>query len=183
MDPAKIKAALEAIKNGDADAALKLLEEMIAGAAGGGEPPAEDALADGAEPPHGEEEQPAAQATALSRAVSVAEAAQAEVKALTERLSKIEKERASADNVERLSLIADLVKLGVELPATAWQGKPEDSQAGRAPCEGADRRAARPRRVAQEDRAEPRPRTPRRRSRRAQPRRASRGRQDQRPRR
>lgn len=134
MDPAKIKEALEAIKNGDADAALALLEEMIASAAGGGEaegaPAESDALADNAETPPEEEPKPEVSA-ALSRAVKVAEDAQAEVKKLTERLSKIEKERAAGESAERLTLIADLVKLGAEVPATAWQGKPEDRKPAR----------------------------------------------------
>lgn len=125
MDPAKIKAALEAIKNGDADAALKLLEEMIASAAGGSEAPAEgDALADNADPP-AEEESPAEQATALARAVKLAEESDKQVKELTERLSKIEKERAAGESAERAKLVGDLVKLGVEVPATAWEGDPE----------------------------------------------------------
>ena len=61
----------------------------------------------------------------LSGAVSVAEAAQAEVKKLTERLSKLESERAASDSAERVKLVGELVKLGIEFPATAWEGKPE----------------------------------------------------------
>jgi hypothetical protein len=127
MDPEKIKAALEAIKNGDADAALALLEEMIASAAGAGGEEAggeSDALADTADPPAEEEAKPA-EATALSRAVKLAEKQAAEIEKLTARLSKLESSANAAENAERVKLVGELVKLGVEFPATAWEGKPE----------------------------------------------------------
>lgn len=129
MDPAKIKAALEALKNGDADAALALLEGMIVDAAGGGEgdPPATDnALGENAEPTPpaaGEEEDAPAKLARLEKSVT-------DMVATIGRLSKITEGQAqaaaTAELEERRELVASLVKYGAETPATAWSGKPED---------------------------------------------------------
>lgn len=119
VDPEKVKAALEALKNGDGAAALAMLEELIASAAAGGEPAAPDALnADTPSPDASEEEPPTAAAVAASINAAIAQLA-ADVAAL-----RAERSPAVNERDERLGLIADLVKLGVETPALAWDGDP-----------------------------------------------------------
>lgn len=145
MDPEMIKKALDAIKNGDADAALALLEGMVASAAGAGEEaPAEEAPAEMADEPEEEpvaaaegedeedEEAPAAMAAAsrlmrmsgkssIGAAVEEAETWRASHLTLSAEKAKLAKEREALEAGERKQLVASLVKLGVEIPATAWE--------------------------------------------------------------
>lgn len=128
MDPAKIKAALDAIEKGDEAAALALLKELIAGAAGaGGEPaPEGEALAETPEPdPAAEEEKAALAALKLLTGKSSAGEAVEFLTTLHARVTVLDGERAALELSSRRELIADLVKLGVEVPATAWEGEPE----------------------------------------------------------
>lgn len=140
MDPAKVKDALEAIKNGDANKALELLEAMIAEAAGGetppeGEPPP-DAMADDEEPPEqmaeGEEEDaPAAMAAAsrlfrLTAKTTLAEALD-EVETwrqshinLGKREAQLAKDRAAIEASDRRRLLGELVTKAGKAPATVW---------------------------------------------------------------
>jgi hypothetical protein len=152
LDPETVKKALEAIKNGDSDAALALLEGMVAEAAGGGEeppaeeppaemadePPVEEELAD--DPEEEDEDKPAAMAAAtrlcrmtgkatFGAAVDEVEVWRQSHLALETERTKLAKERAALESSERRKLVGDLVKLGVELPATAWK----DSK-GSVPC-------------------------------------------------
>lgn len=136
MDPAKVKAALDALINGDTEACASILKDMIAVAAGGGEetPPAADAgaaLGDAADEPKPGDEQKAALAalTALTGKASAGEAVAFLSKAI-DRLAKVEAREAALELSSRRELVADLVKLGAETPATAWEGKAED----RNPC-------------------------------------------------
>jgi hypothetical protein len=131
MDPEKIKAALEAIKNGDADAALALLEEMIAAAAGATEAPAEETpaepLAEAPEAPAEEEEEGVA-AAALMRLTGAPSVGAAIVEAgrLRARLDAAESESRATERTVRRDLVSELVKLGVEFPSTAWAGDSKD---------------------------------------------------------
>lgn len=131
MDPDKLKAAIEALKNADGDAALKILEDMLTGAAtppAASEPGAE-ALAESADPKKPDE-------TTLSAAVagvlmqltgaSTAAGAVEVFRGLKTRIDSIDSDRAVIELSERRGLIADLVKLSVEVPATAWEGDPKD---------------------------------------------------------
>jgi len=120
IDPEQLKAAIEAIKAADGDAALAILEGMLVGEAGGEvAPDAAAALAEvPAEPPV--EDPLAAQLAAQSR----------ELTALRAAVGAITAERVSADNVTRRGLVAQLVELGIETPATAWQGDASE----RKPC-------------------------------------------------
>lgn len=128
MDPTKIKAALDAIEAGDEAAALALLKELIASAAGGGEgdPPATDnALGENAEAPPpaaGEEDAPAK----LARLEATLSGMAATIERLSQHTKTQEQAAANAEASERVELVASLVKLGAETPATAWSGKPED---------------------------------------------------------
>jgi len=50
----------------------------------------------------------------------------AEIKSLSARVADVEARELEADQKERKSLVASLVKLGVELPSTAWVGQDND---------------------------------------------------------
>lgn len=131
MNPEDVKAALEALKAGDGDKALALLEQIIAASAGGGAPPApagSEAMADTAETPPADPNDPAAasQLAALRKQVETATAAQAaEITRLTALVTTLTAAASAVGLTERRGLIAELVKLGVETPATAWEGEPE----------------------------------------------------------
>ncbi len=141
MDPDKLKAALEAMKNGDGEAALMIMEDMIeslaAGAAGDSEG-SEESLAD--DPPDEESEELAAhpdededdkdkdkEMSALARATGhKSDAALAKsYSQLLSRVARLDTDKAQVELGARRELVADLVKLGVETPATAWAGDAE----------------------------------------------------------
>jgi hypothetical protein len=128
MDPDQVKAAIDALKNGDAQAALAILEALIVAAAGGGgnsmPPGAEDPLAADAEPPPAKLEALKALRLLTGRA-GLGEA----VEELKLWKSDREKEASNAAALElssRQELIGELVKLGYEDPATAWEGDAKD---------------------------------------------------------
>jgi len=56
----------------------------------------------------------------LAESVSAIEAWRESHLALEADRAKLEADRAKLEGVERRSLVAELVKLGVEIPATAW---------------------------------------------------------------
>lgn len=130
MNPEKVKKALDAIKNGDTEAALALLEEMIADAAAGGaastDPAAaaQDASAPAADQPP---PSPDAEMAALGRmACLITGSKDAGVALLTLRElhanSQLAAKEAAANAVrERNALVAELVVCGAEFPATAWE--------------------------------------------------------------
>ncbi len=127
MDPAKVKAALDALINGDAEACASILKDMVAAAAGGGVEPAADpaassTLAEPAETPPEDEEQ----AAALSALTKRLEKYDAEIATLRASLAERDAADAVTELAERRDLVANLVKLCGETPATAWSGKPED---------------------------------------------------------
>jgi phage I-like protein len=121
VDPEKVKAALEALKNGDGAAALAMLEELIASAAA--PPPPDDALnADVPSPDDSVEEPPAAQA-AIAASVNAAVASlTAQIATLSSQVNALSSDRKTRELEERRGLIGQLIKLGVETPALAWQG-------------------------------------------------------------
>ncbi len=140
MDPDKIKAALEAMKNGDGDAALLILEEMIASLApdsaddseGAGEvladdPPDEETEELAAHPDDDKDKDEDKEMSALARATGHKSDA-ALAKSYKKLLSRVETLNAESAEIElgaRRELVAGLVKLGVETPATAWEGDAE----------------------------------------------------------
>lgn len=179
MDPELIKKLLDAIEKNDADALKELAKQLVAGAAGGGDPAAdsmgdaealESALAAAPEEKPTEDQKQAMSAalSAISkltggkgkktiaativslRKASAAKAssdpaavaalaelckltghksageAVATIKSWGERISTLESREAALELDARRELIADLVKLGVELPATAWEGDAKD---------------------------------------------------------
>jgi hypothetical protein len=133
MDPELAKKMIAALESGDAAAALEIVKEALASAASGGAPPADsaggEALADAPDPEvDADEPVAAAQLAQLAKATGH-KSVGALVAALSGGLAEIEKfrgEQAATELIARRELVADLVKLGVELPATAWEGKAED---------------------------------------------------------
>jgi phage I-like protein len=137
LDAATVKKALDAIAAGDAEAAMAILSEMIAGAASGEAPaeePAGDTLAE--EPAATAEEEDEEAATAIAASISwlhretgktTLSASIDEVKAwksshlkLESETQKLAQERATLEANERDNLVAELVQAG-EPPATAWK--------------------------------------------------------------
>lgn len=137
MHPELLKKVLEALTAGDAAAALELLKEIVASAVAGdaGEPaadPSVNALAESAAAPAATTD-PAAQddkamASAL-RQITCRQSAGEAIAALKEMYGTVQSlnaDHARVDNASRIELVGDLVKLGVETPATAWEGEPEN---------------------------------------------------------
>lgn len=149
FSPDQIKAAIEALTKGDGKAALEILEALLVAAATGGEsgstppPPADaGATAGNADPPVPADDKnapPAAEMSALSRGVLAVlgmtnpGAALEKVRALKAEADKLETDRVALEKSERRSLVAELVKLGVEFPATAWEDTSAEGDA-RVPC-------------------------------------------------
>jgi hypothetical protein len=144
MDPEMIKKALAAIKEGDSDAALALLEGMIAEAAGGEAPAEEEAPAEvmAEEPPPEEEEEEEEEIAASEDAPAVA-AATARLLRLTgkdtfgtaldeietwrqshinlaKRDAQLTKDRAAIEASDRRRLYGDLVTKASFKPARVW---------------------------------------------------------------
>lgn len=125
--PEQVKAAMEALAGGDGAAALEILESLLTDAASGGAP-ADDK---GAPPAAagatgGNAEEPPPEMAALARGVLAlfsgldAGAALKEIEALKAGADKRAADAAVLESVERRALVGELVKLGVEVPATAW---------------------------------------------------------------
>lgn len=134
MNPDQVKAIIEAIKTGDSASALALLEQMLVAEAtddpGDAAPPAPPGAnpTDGtADPSAGDASAMAALARALGTDVGGVVSA---VTQLRERVDAQERREAVIELGARRDLVAELVKLGVEIPATAWSGDPAQRQ----PC-------------------------------------------------
>ncbi len=136
MDPAKLKEAVEAIKAGDGDAALAILEAMIVGEAAGDE---DDAGAGAGEGDAGgvamgqetdeDETAVAAAATRLTRVTGKTTMSEAVDEVETWKKSHLEleaerkriaDERAVLEGAERKRLYAELVTRSGARPATVW---------------------------------------------------------------
>lgn len=128
MDPETIRAAITALKEGNADAALKVLEDILAAAAGAGPAPSA--------PEGGEALAETPDATALTALAKEVRALQsrdktreAALSALAAEAQALRAEREKREKGERLQLVGELVSLGAETPATAWSdpgGDPKD---------------------------------------------------------
>lgn len=146
MSPELLKKILDAIAGGDEKAQAALLPEIVAamaGAEGAEDAPAVDPMAAAADSPAEDPNAPAVAASKelspIAKALGCAteeEAAQAVLK-LQKQVNEHAAASAAVELETRRGLVTELVKLGVEFPATAWKGKPED----RIP---ADRLAAEP---------------------------------------
>ena len=129
MDPKLIAEALDALTAGDAEKCAEILKAVIASAAGA---PADAGAGDGsgasteatAEPPDPDPEKDDAEAMAraLSNMLKVQSAAEvvAAVKALSADVAALKLSRDADECNERVQLVGELVRLGAELPATAW---------------------------------------------------------------
>lgn len=117
MNPELLKKILAAIEAGDDKSGL--LAEIVAQAAGGApaSEPAAEAMADTAEVPPA----PGEELAALTARLTKLEAEKAaSVQKLSARVAELEAEKATEENAERVKLVAELVTLGRETPATAW---------------------------------------------------------------
>jgi len=135
MDPKIIQEALDALIAGDTTAALDVLKALVTEAATGeagatGEADAAAAESADPKPPAapgapGEKDPAAAMAAALSAALGITARAPSEilaaVKTLQTKVDALELSRSADESIERAGLVGELVKLGVELPATAWE--------------------------------------------------------------
>lgn len=131
MDASNVKAALVALESGDNAAALEILKAMIVAEATddpgdtGGDPAA-DPLAENADPkpPVGNDAGAAAMMTALSAITGCKSPGEvvAFFTSLKGRVDSLDAARATLDATSRRELVGELVKLGAELPATAWEG-------------------------------------------------------------
>jgi hypothetical protein len=140
MTKEEIKAAIAALAEGNGEAALKILESLMMSMGEG------DAAADPAAPPAaagatgGNAEEPPPEMAALARGVlalfSGLDAASAlkAIEALKAGSDKAAADAAVLESVERRALVGELVKLGVEVPATAWVD-PDKTGAELAPVE------------------------------------------------
>jgi hypothetical protein len=132
MDAEQIKALIEAIKNKDGDAALAIAEGMLVSAASGEAAPAggveSDPLAASAEPtpPSPEEEELEATLSLLTGIVDAPSERIVCLKKLIEERTKHAERVATLELSSRFELVAELVKLGVEFPSTAFVGDPAD---------------------------------------------------------
>jgi phage I-like protein len=131
MDPNQVQAAIDALVAQDAEAALAILRDMIATLAGGEAPKASEPEASDEAPEDAPPEGAAAMA-ALSKLFGAATPGELVELARAAKASADEVDKANAllEFGARQSLVASLVKLGAEIPATAWEGAPEN----RKPC-------------------------------------------------
>lgn len=126
MSPELLKKILDAIASGDEKAQAALLPEIVAAMAGAeGAPdtsaPA-DPLAAAADPAAPKPEEAAAMSALmkLTGKASLGEAI-AHYTSLATRVTKLDADSAVLELSSRRELVGDLVKLGAELPATAWE--------------------------------------------------------------
>lgn len=142
VDSDKLAAILTAIKEGDGDAALSIVEALITGA------PADPAASDpapenadtpppapGASPTATGRLEPAA-AAALMRLTGCATEAEAlaHYNGMQNQVAALAKTQGEIELNTRRGLIAELVQLGVETPALAWKGLTDEERAKRMPC-------------------------------------------------
>jgi hypothetical protein len=136
IDAATIKAALDAIAGGDPEAISTALTAVLAAlVTGDSEPPADpaaDALTEGADVPPDPKEV-AATTSALRKLTGCASAGEAIafLTTLKAQVDSLAADRDALDMSSRRELVGELVKLGVELPATAWA--PEELDAAGKP--------------------------------------------------
>jgi hypothetical protein len=133
MTPDQLKKIIALLKEEDGEGALKLLEELASGAPADDGAPA-DPTAASADPPA--EPTPEEQAmSALSRDVVAklgaknAGEASARFEEILSAHAETEKRARDLEASERRGLVADLVKIGAETPATAWQSADAEGDA------------------------------------------------------
>lgn len=125
MDPNKVKEALEALIAGNAEECMTILKDLIALAAGA---PAEEsgesapALEGAPDPLAIENEELAKEVKKFCARESVGECV-AYLAQVRQTLDKIEQDRTRVELSARRELVGELVKLGAEVPATAWEGE------------------------------------------------------------
>ncbi len=137
----QVQAAIDALAGGDGAAALEILKALLTAAASGesgdsapGEPPAAAGATGGnADAPPPEMAALARGVLALFSGLDAGAALQA-IEAMKLDADKRSADTALLEGVERRELVGELVKLGVEVPATAWVD-PDKTGAELAPVE------------------------------------------------
>jgi hypothetical protein len=128
MDPKLITEALDALIAGDAAKCMEILKGVIASAAGAEAPADEPAAADAsAESPDAPPDPNFVAASALRRITGREDTTEAiaELRRMRDTVASLSAERDAEVLTERRGLVGDLVRLGVEYPATAWDGDAE----------------------------------------------------------
>lgn len=127
LDPKQVQEAVDALIAQDAEKALEILNALLVAAAGGEpeEEPETDPSAEAPEPPPPEEMPLASKLSALL-GVEGDGAIEAAVAELCSASSARDAERLAQENSARKAFVGALVKLGAELPSTAWEGDPSD---------------------------------------------------------
>lgn len=129
MDPKLIQQALDALIAKDSAKCEEILKSAIASAAGAGDAggaPSAEAMAEtpppAASPEKPEDKENAVAASKLCKLTACASVKDAldTVESWSARIAKLASDEAALETNVRLGLIADLVKLGAETPATAW---------------------------------------------------------------
>lgn len=136
MDPAKVKALIDALTANppDPDAIKAAATDMLAALAGAGDAP--DALSntpstpppDPSAPGPDPKLPPPGTASALAKQFGVKSDAEIVTlfRGMQTQIEALSTERDTADLEARRDVIAELVKIGVETPATAWLGDAKD---------------------------------------------------------
>jgi hypothetical protein len=140
----KINAAIEAIKGGDGDAALTLLQQLLVAAMGGdadaGSDSADAATEGGDAPPKPIDGSAPVATGKLSAAFVKATGHKTEAeflahyKTMQEDVAALSATQSAIALNSRRALIAELIKLDIETPAFAWLGKTDEERAKRQPC-------------------------------------------------
>jgi hypothetical protein len=137
MDPEQLKAAIDALTDGSMAKALGLdssakpsdiLDAVQAACNALGPDSGPDSAADSPAPdPATAEMADAPVMNAFCKELGVATVAEGleKIKTLSARVAGVDAEVAALDNAKRLDLVAELVKLEAETPATAWDGDPK----------------------------------------------------------
>lgn len=136
MDPKLVSAAIDAIEAGDTAKALDLLKQLVVAAAGGeaadqaedqtpGDPMAAAELpppapSSGEPKPKGDMPMMPGKQSLEVEALAAIRGLRAVQSSLQAELSSLTAEKSARDLTERKGLVAELVALGAETPATAW---------------------------------------------------------------
>jgi hypothetical protein len=139
LSPEEAKKAVDLITSEKPSPALDFVIALLASAAAGGESVTEPEPDDGSgvpelsdpapvEDPAKKDEAKALALTMLAELTGIAkpEDAIARFRQLSERMTKLAEDEAATELNQRRDLLAKLVVLGYETPASAWEGKPED---------------------------------------------------------
>lgn len=138
MSPEILKKALDALESGDATAIAEALKAVLAGAGSEESAPESDGTGGSPDvapmasdvPPTEEDKTDKAAMSALLRVTGASGPGEAieRLAKLSATVARLEDESRAVELSQRRELVGELVKLGVEFPATAWEGDPKSRQ-------------------------------------------------------